>query len=77
MHLLVIAFVMLVVSFIIQSFLIKRPKTKPAALEDWDFPQWEEGTPEPVFFGDCWTDGPTVMWWGNYRTKKIKSGGKK
>jgi hypothetical protein len=76
-HLLLIAFVLLVVSFILQSFLVKRPKNKPAALEDWDFPQWEEGTPEPVFFGDCWTDGPTVVWWGNYRTKKIKSGGKK
>jgi hypothetical protein len=22
-------------------------------------------------------DGPTVVWWGNYRTKKIKIGGKK
>jgi hypothetical protein len=72
-HLLVIAFVMLVVSYIIQAFLIKRPQTKPAALEDWDFPQWEEGTPQTVFFGDCWQDGPCVMWWGNYRTKKIKS----
>lgn len=77
MHLLLIAFLMLVVSYIIQSFLIKRPKTKPAALEDWDFPTSDEGTPQPVFFGDCWTDGPTVMWYGNYRTKKIKSGGKK
>jgi hypothetical protein len=76
-HLLVIAFVMLVVSYIIQALLVKRPKQKPAALEDWDFPQWEEGTPEPVVFGDVWTDGPTVVWWGNYRTKKIKSGGKK
>ena len=77
MHLLIIAFVMLVVAYVLQSFLVKRQTQKPAALDQWDFPQWEEGTPEPIFFGDCWTDGPTVVWWGNYRTKKIKSGGKK
>jgi hypothetical protein len=77
MHLLVIALVMLVVAYILQALLVKRPKVKPAALEDWDFPQFEEGTPQTVFFGDCWQDGPQMVWHGNYRTKKIKSGGKK
>lgn len=77
MHLLVIAFVMLVVSFFLQALLVKRPKQKPAALSDWDFPQFDEGTPQTVFFGDCWQDGPCIMWYGNYRTIKIKSGGKK
>lgn len=73
-----IAFAMLVVSYVITSMLMKRPKIKPAALEDWDFPQSEDGTPQTVFFGDCWATGPMVVWYGNYRTIKIKSkGGKK
>lgn len=77
MHLLVIALIMLVVSYVIQSFLVKTPKTKPAALSDWDFPQADEGTPQTVVFGDAWLTGPMVLWYGNYRTIKIKSKGKK
>lgn len=77
MELLLIAFIMLVVSYVIQSLLVKRPKIKPAALGDWDFPQAEEGTPQSVIFGDAWVTGPMVLWYGNYRTKKIKSKGKK
>ncbi len=77
MELLLIAFVMLVVSYIIQSLLVKTPKMKPAALTDWDFPQSDEGTPQTIVFGDAWLTGPMVMWYGNYRTKKIKSKGKK
>ena len=77
MPLLAVAFIMLVVSYVLQMFLVKRPKIKPAALEDWDFPQADEGTPQNVIFGDVWITGPTVMWYGNYRTKKIKSKGKK
>ncbi len=77
MQLLAIAFIMLVASYVIQSFLIKRPKTKPTALEDIEFAQAEEGTPEMVIFGDVWTEGPQVLWYGNFRTIKIKSKGKK
>jgi hypothetical protein len=73
----IIAFALLVVSYVIQSMLIKRPKVKPAALEDWEFPQSDDGTPEAVFFGDCWATGPMVCWYGNYRTIKIKSEGGK
>jgi hypothetical protein len=74
----IIAFAMLVVSYVIQSALVKRgPKLKPAALEDWEFPQSDDGTPQAVYFGDCWGTGPMVMWYGNYRTKKIKSSGGK
>ena len=68
---------MLVVSYIIQSLLVKTPKIKPAALKDWDFPQADEGTPQMIIFGDAWATGPMVVWYGNYRTKKIKSKGKK
>lgn len=73
-----IAFSMLAVSYIIQSFLMpKGQRMKPAALEEWEFPQADDGTPQAVYFGDVWTEGPMVVWYGNYRTKKIKAGGKK
>jgi hypothetical protein len=77
MELLIIALILLVVSYVIQSFLIKKPKVLPTALEDIDVAQIEEGTPEMVCFGDGWTSGPQVLWYGNYRTIKIKSKGKK
>jgi hypothetical protein len=72
-----IAFALLVVSYVITSMLMKRPKIKPAALEDWEFPQSDDGTPQAVFFGDGWATGPMVVWYGNYRTKKIKAKGGK
>lgn len=71
------ALVLLVVSTLLQAILLKPQQTKPAALEDFDFPQADEGTPQAVFFGDCWTEGWMVLWYGNYRTTKITSKGKK
>lgn len=70
------ALIFLVASTAIQALLVKPQNTKPAALEDFDFPQAQEGTPQAVFFGDCWTDGWMVLWHGNYRTKKITKGKK-
>lgn len=52
-----------------------RPKTKapkPAAFEDFEFPQAEEGTPQSVIFGDVWTEDWTVVGVGNYRTEPIR-----
>lgn len=73
-----IALIFLVVSYVISSFLIKRPNITPTSQEDFEFAQTEEGTPEMVVFGDGWTSGQQVLWYGNYRTIKIKSkGGKK
>lgn len=77
MPLLAWALVLMVASYAIQSLLIKNPHRDPAATEDIDFPQADEGTPEAVFFGDNWTSGFQVLWHGNMRTIKIKSGGKK
>lgn len=51
---------------------------EPTAFEDIDFPQSDEGTPQAVFFGDCWTGDWTVLTVTNYRTTEVKSeGGKK
>ncbi len=68
----------LIASYAIQALLT--PKTdpqKPAALEDFDFPQFEEGTPQAVVFGDIWTEDQFILWYGNLRTSAIKSGGGK
>lgn len=48
-------------------------KQKPAALEDFKFPQSQEGAPQSVTFGDCWTEDWMVLGVGNYRTTKIRT----
>lgn len=69
----------LIASFAIQVILRPTPqKQKAAALEDFDFPQVDEGTPQAVIFGDVWIEDWHVLWYGNLRTSKIRSkGGKK
>ena len=55
---------------------LNRPKVqkpKPAALSDFDMPVPDEGTPQCVFFGDCWTSDWQVLSYGNFRTSKIKT----
>lgn len=71
------ALVFMVASYAIKAILVKPQNQNPAALSDFDFPQADEGTPQAVFFGDCWTEGWFVLWYGNYRSKKIQSKGKK
>lgn len=70
--------------FLIASVVISialQPKmqpTPPAAFEDFDFPQADEGTPQAVFFGDVHSNDWTVGTVGNYRMVAIQSeGGKK
>ncbi len=69
---------LLIASYAIQVLLT--PKTepaKPSSLEDFDFAQFEEGTPQAVIFGDVWTTDQYILWYGNLRTSAIKSGGGK
>jgi hypothetical protein len=67
------AVAMLVASYAITALTTRRPPdAKPAQLQDFDFPQHEEGTPQAVIFGDCWTDDWMVLWYGNYRVEPIK-----
>lgn len=66
--------IMLVVSFAISY--ITRPKPavpKPASLEEFDLPTAEEGTPQCVIFGDCWTGDWQVLSYGNLRTTPIRT----
>lgn len=78
MPLLAWAFVGLVAGYFIQGLLAPQQRIKPAALSEFEFAQFEEGTPQGVLFGDAWTSGWFVLWYGNLRSKKVKSkGGKK
>jgi hypothetical protein len=68
------ALVLLVASYAITSLTMKRPQSPgPTAIEEIDFPQSDEGTPHAVFFGDNWTKGFQVLWYGNMRTVKVSS----
>lgn len=71
------ALVFMVASYVLQYATMKVQNQKAASLEDFDLPQVEEGTPHAVVFGDVWLEGWFVLWYGNYRTTKIKSKGKK
>lgn len=72
-----VSFALFLAHYAISSLTTPRQKVKPAALEEFNVPQVEEGTEQAVFFGDCWTEGWQVVWFGNLRTIKIKKGGKK
>lgn len=76
---LVVAFVLLAASYAITASMAKRqPAKKPAALEEFDFPQADEGTAQPVVFGDVWVSEWMVLWYGDYQVTPIKKkGGKK
>ncbi|TBW02717.1 hypothetical protein E0E52_17000 [Azotobacter chroococcum] len=69
-----IQLVVMVASMAISSLMRpKAQKPKPASLSDFDMPVPEEGTPQCVFFGDCWTGDWQVLSFGRFRTSKIKS----
>ncbi|EGG78658.1 hypothetical protein SXCC_00639 [Gluconacetobacter sp. SXCC-1] len=77
---LIFSIVSLVVSTVLQIVLAPKPiNAAPATMKDFDYPQIEEGTAQPILFGDMWSTGWFVTWYGNMRTSAIKSsgGGKK
>lgn len=55
----------------------KQQGQPPTAFEDVDFPQADEGTPQPVVFGDCWSGDWMVLAVGNYSVREIPGGGGK
>lgn len=70
--------VLLVVSIIIQVVMAPKPTVPvPASFSDFEFPQYEEGTPQAVIFGDCWIKGWMVLKFGEYATYAIRKGGGK
>lgn len=63
----------MVASILISVALAPKPTTPPpAAFEDFDLPQIDEGTPQCVIFGECWSGDWQVIGKGNYRTEAIR-----
>lgn len=73
------ALIFLVASFVISAILAPKPQQpKPAAFDEFDFPQADEGTPQAVYFGENWSTDWMVLAVGNYRSTAItKDSGKK
>lgn len=70
----IIMVVMMIVSTILTIVLNKTPKTPdatPSTIEDFQFPQIAEGTPQTVVFGDVWLKGWQVLWYGNLTVEDI------
>lgn len=74
MFALIFGLVMMIVSYTITALITPKPTTpKPGTLEDFDYPQVSEGTPQPVVFGDCWTGDQFILWYGSLKTQAIRS----
>lgn len=58
----------MVISYAMQPKIV--PPT-PQAFEDFQFPMAEEGTPQAVIFGDCWSGDWTVLGVGSYSTTPV------
>ena len=62
----------LIISLFVAHAMRPKPQTpKPAAFEDFDFPQSAEGTAQCVIFGDVWVEDWMVLGVGNYRVEPI------
>ena len=69
---------MMIAAYIITYATLPKPQgAVPTAFDDIDFPQADEGTPQAVIFGDCWSGDWTVLAVGNYRVQEIRAGGGK
>lgn len=69
----------LVASFVISALFTPKVQSQPPASQsDFDFPQADEGTPQAVYFGECWSTSWMVLATGDFRVTEIrKKGGKK
>jgi hypothetical protein len=65
--------ILLIAIYLAVSTQPKSTVAKPQAFEEFEFPQVDEGTPEYVFFGDCWTGDWLVLAVGDYKTTSIKT----
>lgn len=67
------------IALVVTYALAPKPQTQPpAGLEDIEAPIAEEGREIPVLFGCRDIRGANVVWYGDFKTKRIKSsGGKK
>lgn len=76
------AFALLVLSSLITALITPKARSqdpKPNVLGDFDFPQFEDGTPQTVVFGDVWMSDQFILFYGDLSSQaiKAKSSGKK
>lgn len=71
--------VLFIASILISAALAPRVQPpQPEAFADIEFPQFEDGTPQAVTFGDAWSEDWMVLAVGDYRTEPVSAeGGKK
>lgn len=68
------AIAMMVASMVISIALTPSPaKPKAATYDDMNIPQVEDGTPQAVFFGECWSGDWQVIAYGGLATTPIKA----
>lgn len=66
------AIYLMIASFVISAALAPKVQApQPEAFSEIDFPTADEGTPQAVIFGDCWSDDWTVLTVGMYSTQPI------
>jgi hypothetical protein len=64
--------IMVVASYVAAALAPKPPQPKPASLDDLDVPQADEGRAVGMVFGHVFIKAPTLAWFGNLTTEKIK-----
>lgn len=70
--------ILVITSYLSAALAPKPPPPKPNTLDDFDVPNAEQGTPIGVVFGNVIIKSPTLVWYGDLSTEKIKKkGGKK
>ena len=75
-----VAIVLLIVSALVTTLAMQstQQNAKANTLDDFNFPQFREGTPQAVIFGDVWSGDWMVLWYGDFQVDPIKGkGGKK
>lgn len=65
--------IMIVSAYVSWALAPKPPAPKPSVLDDFDVPKAEQGTPIGVVFGNVIIKAPTLVWWGDLSTEKIKT----
>lgn len=65
--------IMIVSAYVSYALAPKPPPPKPASLNDFDVPQADEGRPIGVVFGNVLIKAPTLTWYGDLSTEKIKT----
>lgn len=68
----VIAVVAAVVSAVVASKANSGSVQQPATFDDFDFPQWDEGTPVAHVFGDVWSEDWMVIGAGGFMPVQFK-----